>query len=110
MLRSGSDRKGAAIQEMLRNVGLRATRQRIALASLLNKSEKSYVTAKILYDKALEARSSVSRATVCSALRQFERAGLLRRITVHGSKMVWFSVQSVGRPQQGQEEGLRHAN
>jgi len=99
MLRSGSDRKGAAIQEMLRNVGLRATRQRIALASLLNKSEKSYVTAKILYDKA-----------VCSALRQFERAGLLRRITVHGSKMVWFSVQSVGRPQQGQEEGLRHAN
>jgi Fe2+ or Zn2+ uptake regulation protein len=110
MLRSGSNRKRAAIQEMLRNVGMRATRQRIALASLLDKNENPCVTAKILYDKALEARCPVSRATVCNALRQFERAGLLRRITVHGSKKAWFGVKSVDRPQQGQEEGLRHVN
>ena len=101
MLRSGSDRQEAAIQEMLRNVGMRPTRQRIALVSLFDKSENPYVTAKILYDKALKARSLVSRGTVCNALRQFERAGLLRRITIHGSKTVWFGHQSVDRQQQG---------
>jgi Fur family transcriptional regulator, iron response regulator len=96
MLRSGDARKGAAIQKMLRNVGMRPTRQRIALVSLLDKNEESYVTAKILYEKALEARCPVSRATVCNALRQFKQAGLLRRITVHGSKTTWFGHQSVG--------------
>ena len=110
MLRSGSDRKGATIQEMLRNVGMCPTRQCIALASLLDKSENPYVTAKILYEKALEARCLVSRATVCNALRQFERADLLRRITVYGSKETWFGHQSVDRQQQGQEGGLRRAN
>ena len=69
MLRSGSDRQGADIAEMLCNVGMRATRQRIALAGLLAKSENPYVTARILYDKALEARCLVSRATVSNALR-----------------------------------------
>ena len=92
MLRSGSDGKAAAIQEMLRNVGIRPTRQRIALVSLLDKSEDPNVTTKILYDKTLKARSLVSRANLCNALRQFERAGLLRRITIHGSKTVWSSV------------------
>jgi Fe2+ or Zn2+ uptake regulation protein len=110
MLRSGGDRQDAAILEMLRNVGMRATRQRIALASLLDKNENPYVTAKILYEKAHNARCPVSRSTVCNALRQFERAGLLKRITVHWSKKAWFGVQSVDRPQQGQEEGLRHVN
>ena len=110
MLRSGSDRQSATIQEMLRSVGMRATRQRIALASLLFRSENRRVTAEILYDEALEARCPVSRAAVCNALRQFERVGLLRRITVHGSKKAWFGVQSVDRPQQRQEGGLRRKN
>ena len=35
MLRSGSDRRSATIQEMLHSVGMRATVQRIALARLL---------------------------------------------------------------------------
>ena len=90
MLRSGSDRRSATIQEMLHSVGMRATRQRIALARLLDKSEDSYVTARILYDKTLKAGCRVSRATVCNALRQFEGAGLLQRLNVHGSKTAWF--------------------
>jgi Fur family iron response transcriptional regulator len=93
MLRSGSDRQDATILEMLRNVGMRATGQRIALATLLLRSGKRRVTAEILYDEALGARCPISRAAVCNALRQFERAGLLRRITVHGSKKAWFGVQ-----------------
>jgi Fur family iron response transcriptional regulator len=110
MLRSGSDRQSATIQEILRSVGMRATRQRIALASLLFGSENRRVTAKILYDEALDARCPVSRAAICNALRQFERVGLLRRITVHGSKKAWFGVQSVDRQQQGQEGRLKRKN
>jgi Fur family iron response transcriptional regulator len=107
MLRSGGDRQGAAIQEMLHSVGMRATGQRIALASLLLRSESRRVTAKILYEEALEARCPISRATVCNALRQFERAGLLRQITVHRSKKAWYGHQSADRQQQRQERGRR---
>lgn len=93
MLRSGSDRKRATTRQMLHSVGMRATGQRIALARLLFRSKDRRVTAEILYDEALGARCPISRAAVCNALRQFERAGLLRRITVHGSKKAWFGVQ-----------------
>jgi Fur family iron response transcriptional regulator len=95
---------------MLHSVGMRATVQRIALARLLLQSKNRRVTTEVLYDEALEARCPVSRAAVCNTLRQFERAGLLRRITVHGSKKVWFSIRSVDWPEQKQEEGLRRAN
>jgi len=101
-LRSGSDRQSAVIQEMLRNVGMRATHQRIALARLLLRSKNRQVTGEILYDDALEARCPVSRAAVYSTLRQFERVGLLRRIAIHGSRKAWFGIQSVDRPQQGE--------
>jgi Fur family transcriptional regulator, iron response regulator len=80
------------VQILLHNVGLRSTRQRIALASLLLRPANRRVTAEILYDEAHEARCPVSRATVCNALRQFEQAGLLRRITVHRSKKAWFAI------------------
>ena len=110
MLRSGSDRPSTTIQEMLHSVGMRATVQRIALARLLLRSKNRQVTTEVLYDEALEARCLVSRAAVCNTLRQFERAGLLRRITVHGSKKAWFGVRSVDRSQQRQEEGLRREN
>jgi Fe2+ or Zn2+ uptake regulation protein len=96
-LRSGSDRQSATIQEMLRSVGMRATGQRIAVASLLLRSENRRVTAEMLYEKAREARCPVSRAAVCNALRQFERVGLLKRIAVRGSKKAWFGVRSVDR-------------
>jgi Fur family iron response transcriptional regulator len=104
MLRSGSDRPSTTIQEMLHSVGMRATGQRIALARLLLRSKNRRVTTEILYDEALEVRCPVSRAAVCNALRQFERAGLLRRITVQGSKKAWFGVRSMDRPQQARRE------
>ena len=80
------------VQLLLHNAGLRSTRQRIALASLLLRTANRRVTAEILYGEAHEARCPVSRATVCNALRQFEQAGLLRRITVHRSKKAWFAI------------------
>jgi Fur family iron response transcriptional regulator len=82
----------ADVLEMLHNVGLRPTRQRIALTSMLLRIEDRHVTAQIIYARALKARCPVSRATVTNALRQFERAGLLRRIPVRGSNKAWFRV------------------
>jgi Fe2+ or Zn2+ uptake regulation protein len=61
------------LHDLLRNkVGLRPTRQRIAIAGLLLRDPNRRVTAEILYDEAHEARCPVSRSAVCSALRQFE--------------------------------------
>jgi Fe2+ or Zn2+ uptake regulation protein len=44
----------------------------------------------MLYDEAIEARCRVSRATVCSALRQFEQVGLMKRIGLPKSHKAWF--------------------
>jgi Fur family iron response transcriptional regulator len=79
-------------RDFLHMGGLCSTRQRIAVARLLLKDANRRVTAEILYDEAREAGYPVSRATVCSALRQFEQAGLLRRVTGNQSKKSWFVV------------------
>jgi Fur family transcriptional regulator, iron response regulator len=79
-------------QDFLRRVGLCSTRQRIAVARLLLGDANRRVTAEILYDEAREARCPISRSAVCNALRQFEQAGLLRRITFDRSKQSWFVI------------------
>jgi Fe2+ or Zn2+ uptake regulation protein len=76
----------------LRKAGLCSTRQRVAVARLLLRDANRRVNAKILYDEAREARCPVSRSAVCNALRQFEQAGLLRRIAINRSKKSWFVV------------------
>jgi Fur family iron response transcriptional regulator len=79
-------------RDLLRKVGLCSTRQRIAVARLLLRNANRRVTAEILYDEAREARCPVSRSAVCNALRQFEQAGLLRRIATDRSKQAWFFI------------------
>jgi Fur family iron response transcriptional regulator len=79
-------------RDLLRKVGLCSTRQRIAVARLLLRNANRRVTAEILYDEAREARCPVSRSAVCNALRQFEQAGLLRRIATDRSKQAWFVI------------------
>jgi Fur family transcriptional regulator, iron response regulator len=91
-LRRDTPLPGDLQRNLLHKVGLRSTSQRIALASLLLRAANRRVTAEIVYDEAHEARWRVSRATVCNALRQFEQAGLLRRLTAHRSKKAWFVV------------------
>jgi Fur family transcriptional regulator, iron response regulator len=78
------------VRETLLNIGMRPTRQRVALASLLLAGGHGPVTAETLYREARTAGCSVSRATVCLALRQFEQTGLLKRFTVPGSRKAWF--------------------
>jgi Fur family transcriptional regulator, iron response regulator len=80
------------LKDFLRKVGLCSTRQRVAVARLLLRDADRPVTAEILYDDAREARCPVSRSAVCNALRQFEQAGLLRRIAIDRSKQSWFVI------------------
>ncbi len=71
----------------LASVGLRPTRQRLALAELLvGDGCDRHVTAEGLYDAAVLAGEQVSLATVYNTLRAFCGAGLMREITVDGSK------------------------
>ncbi len=71
----------------LASVGLRPTRQRLSLASLLvGDGLNRHVTAEGLYEAASGADERVSLATVYNTLRAFCDAGLMREITVDGSK------------------------
>jgi Fur family transcriptional regulator, iron response regulator len=66
--------------ERLREVGLRPTRQRLALARLLFGGGDRHVTAEQLHSEALGAEIPVSLATVYNTLHQFTDAGLLREV------------------------------
>jgi Fur family transcriptional regulator, iron response regulator len=68
--------------DRLREVGLRPTRQRLALAKLLLDKGDRHVTAEQLHGEALKAAIPVSLATVYNTLHQFTSAGLLREVVV----------------------------
>jgi len=69
--------------QRLRAVGLRPTRQRLALAKLLFGGPcDRHVTAETLHGEAVAARVPVSLATVYNTLHQFVDAGLLREVVV----------------------------
>jgi len=73
--------------DWLAAAGLRPTRQRVCLATLLvGDGNDRHVTAEGLFDAARDAGERVSLATVYNTLKAFSQAGLLREITVDGSK------------------------
>jgi len=74
------------VKEKLREVGLRPTRQRMALGWILFAKGDRHVTAEMLYEEATHAKVPVSLATVYNALHQFTEVGLLRQVAVDGSK------------------------
>lgn len=67
--------------------GLRPTRQRVALATLLiGDGHNRHVTAEGLYAASAAAAEKVSLATVYNTLRAFCDAGLMQEIMVDGSR------------------------
>ncbi len=67
--------------------GLRPTRQRLSLATLLvGDGQNRHVTAESLYASASAADEKVSLATVYNTLRAFCEAGLMNEVVVDGSK------------------------
>lgn len=92
---SENSQRGA---EWLTGAGLRPTRQRVALAALLvGDGEDRHVTAESLYAASCGSDEKVSLATVYNTLRAFCDAGLMREITVDGSKS-YFDTNTSNHP------------
>jgi Fur family iron response transcriptional regulator len=72
----------SALIERLKAAGLRPTRQRLALARLLQDGGDRHMSAEQLHEEALAAEVRVSLATVYNALHQFTAAGMLREVVV----------------------------
>ena len=82
------------LPDWLRQSGLRPTRQRQALAKLLFGRGHRHVTAEELHAQARAAGVRVSLATIYNTLHQFTGAGLLRSVTVEGSRS-YFDTNTV---------------
>lgn len=74
------------VRMMLRDAGLRPTRQRLALGWLLFAKGERHVSAEMLHEEALRARFPVSLATVYNTLHQFTGVGLLREVPMEGAR------------------------
>lgn len=73
--------------EWLARGGLRPTRQRLSLASLLvGDGVDRHVTAESLFALSVQSGDRVSLATVYNTLRAFCAAGLMNEVVVDGSK------------------------
>ncbi len=74
------------VKAKLREVGLRPTRQRMALGWILFAKGDRHLTAEMLYEEATRAKVPVSLATVYNTLHQFTDVGLLRQVAIDGAK------------------------
>jgi Fur family iron response transcriptional regulator len=83
---SEQERPYSRVVRKLRNVGLRPTRQRLALAKILFDGPNRHVTAEILHEETKMANINISRATIYNTLHQFNDAGLLREVVVDSGR------------------------
>jgi len=82
-------------ERLLRDAGLRPTRQRLMLWQLLFAKGHRHVSAETLFEEAAATQMRLSLATVYNTLRQFSEAGLLRRIAAEGSKSFFDTNTSI---------------
>ncbi|MCL7997810.1 transcriptional repressor [Brucella sp. 21LCYQ03] len=80
------EQQAVAVKAILRRVGLRPTRQRIALGSMLFTNKHRHVTPDMLNVEATLLGEKLSVATVYNTLNQFADAGLIRKICIHGER------------------------
>lgn len=80
-----------SIEDRLRKVGLRPTRQRCDLANLIFRRGDHHFTAEDLQIEAAGANIPVSLATIYNNLHQFTEAGLLRTLSMDSAK-TWFDT------------------
>ncbi len=73
--------------ELLKQAGLRPTRQRLAIARLLFAGDNRHVTAESLFGECRTHGISLSLATVYNTLHQFAGAGLLREVVVEPGRI-----------------------
>ncbi len=77
------------VRSLLNRSGIRPTRQRIALATLLFAKGNRHVTAEALLAEARAARVQASYATIYNVLKCFADAGLMRCLAVEGHPMIF---------------------
>ena len=82
-----------SVRTRLRQAGLRPTRQRVALATLLFGKVERHFTAEMLFEEVRRLKMSISLATIYNTLDSFTNAGLLRRIPIDGRRL--FSTPTV---------------
>lgn len=75
------------IANLLQSVGLRSTRQRLALGALLFDGMDKHVTAEQVFEAAAKTNAQVSLATVYNTLNQFTEAGLLREVVIDAARV-----------------------
>ena len=81
------DQARTRAEAWLTHGGLRPTRQRVSLATLLvGDGEDRHVTAESLYVLSAQGADKVSLATVYNTLRAFCDAGLMQEVVVDGAK------------------------
>ena len=73
----------------LRRYGLRPTRQRVRMASLLLDGQNRHVRPDDIYDQLKSGPEKLSRGTVYNTLRQFCDAGLLCEVHGVGDTLVY---------------------
>jgi Fur family iron response transcriptional regulator len=78
--------RASQMRRRLREIGLRPTRTRVALGSILFGKGDRHVTAEMLFEEARQISVSVSLATVYNTLHQFTEVGLLRQVAIESSK------------------------
>jgi Fe2+ or Zn2+ uptake regulation protein len=83
-----STRDDAALSELLRERGLRATSQRVVMHRLLRERNR-HVSAEELLSEASEKLPGVSLPTVYATLELFEQLGIVRRVNGGGGTLLW---------------------
>lgn len=84
--------------EWLARAGLRPTRQRLSLATLLvGDGANRHVTAEGLFAATQESGEKVALATVYNTLRAFCDAGLMQEVTVDGTRS-YFDTRTDDHP------------
>ena len=89
MTTSKAEHMTETIAARLRHHGLRPTRQRIRLASLLLDGQDRHVSPDAIYEQLKAGPDRLSRGTVYNTLRQFCDAGLLSEVHGAGDTLVY---------------------
>jgi Fur family iron response transcriptional regulator len=84
-------RRYADAMRRLKGAGLRPTRQRLSILSMLLETAPRHVTAEELFQEVRQAGIPVSLATIYNTLNQFTQAGLMGEVVV-GSGQSYFDT------------------
>ncbi len=78
---------------ILKAAGLRTTKQRLSLVSLLFSKGHRHFTAEMIYEEALNAQLDISLATIYNSLHHFVARGIIRELNMT-NQQGWFDTNT----------------